>query len=316
MLNSIFIIYSSRSGSTYLSALLNAHNDILACPEADVLAYNLLQAPDQPFARRFWIKRINHWIKTDDKLKIWGFIESDSVPLLKAKNNWEAFSLILSIYKNKVKPSAKFISFKSTLLSRNIGKLIDIKNTYFIYLERDPRAIYLSQRKAKMEQGFNFSNNPIVISYRWKQNHSIFETYKTKPNFIKIRFEDLIEHTNLVLNSIYNLIGAKHIDPQKTIIPNPPQVYRNEIHPNIGLLPQIKTLNEWQKHANEQEVIIIQYCLQKTLTKEKYQILHAPKLRRKKYAAYHIKNQINNLKTIVIFFMFTIIRKIQTLLNR
>ena len=116
-MNILFITYINRSGSTYLANIFSKYNEVLVCPEADVLISKFLINPSRPYKfddhEKTEIKKI---IEFDNKLKNWNLSFQDLSELENAKFNFEAFCKIIFAYRKKIKPVANSIVFKGDIL--------------------------------------------------------------------------------------------------------------------------------------------------------------------------------------------------------
>ena len=163
-----FIVGTSRSGTTLLQALLNAHSRICIPPETHFFTYEeefegrpsrLLDAGGAPSFTRFLF---------DEKRRL-DDLGLDKKPLLRAADRLDVsskralFLLIASIYRERV--GKEIVGEKTPRHLLQVEKLAErYPDARFLVLFRDPRAKALSERKVPFG-----SPSLFVSARRWRR---------------------------------------------------------------------------------------------------------------------------------------------------
>lgn len=265
-----FILYISRSGSTFLSAELDKHLDISVTQEnhfiSKVIEYGSIN--DEV-----------HLIKLIDKL----FMEKQFLQLGLDKNELIA-KLLKRNYTSKkiICEEILFEIFKNSRSEINLIKHSPYSyistllewwpDLIFIHIVRDFRAVFYSLRNFHK----NLTSNPtlfeniFILSHRWKARvsaqHNTHSVYT-------IRYEDLIQRKN---ESMEKLFSYLNLDSNKYNRGN--SVYASRIgndfssmHRNVGKEPNIKNINKWQKGLHNYEEYAINILCGKNLKKLGYE---------------------------------------------
>ena len=210
----IFIHYMNRSGSTYLCNQLSEFNEILVCPEAEVLIYNFLINPGKKIkiGKRFF-KKIEHIVNYDPKLKYWGLNADQIISRISESNtHFQVFYAFIKVYQEIIKPGAKILVFKGTRLINVLPKVqksqppVGIKNIFII---RDPRAIYYSQnRTSNPVNGKRMCNNPVLLAKQWDWYINQIDRYKKDPFCQKLFYEKMILNKDKYILDLCNFLAV------------------------------------------------------------------------------------------------------------
>lgn len=206
----IFIIGMPRSGTTLLSMILNAHSQLAISPETHYFTKywhrceqdNCLQ--DKEKAKGF----VNCFLSSDE-VKDMGFsvkeVEEIYNTLIQDKNltHKTILQTILSKYASK---QGKTIWGEKTPAHLEYVPVIAtlFPNARFICIVRDPRDVSLSLRKVPWNRGNVFHH-----ARRWKRYIQMSQYYAQQyyPNFLEIKFEDLLANPESVIYTICSYLG-------------------------------------------------------------------------------------------------------------
>jgi hypothetical protein len=120
----IFLAYIDHSASMCLSQKLNSLNNILVCPEAEILVDNLLENPGRDIKDYPGLQhRLEYHIGFDAKLKQWELNESCLYQIPSLRTNFDVFWHILDTYRSQAKPEAKFVLFKAERILHLMPKI-------------------------------------------------------------------------------------------------------------------------------------------------------------------------------------------------
>ncbi|QXD16199.1 sulfotransferase [Rhodocaloribacter litoris] len=207
-----FIVGCSRSGSTLLQALIDAHPRITIPPEsqlylrfADIFhCYGDLRIPAK---RRRFIRDL----LADAQIRMWGLsltvdqVESE----LKVYSRAEIVSVLFQYYArsrgasrwgDKTPEHVRYLSLINT----------DFPNALFIHLVRDGRDVAEAMRR--MVYG---PVSAIGLGRMWRDEVLAWKTAKDcidSSRILQIRYEDLVVDTQNVLECIFDFLGESYID--------------------------------------------------------------------------------------------------------
>ena len=274
----IFIIYLNRSGSTFLANQLSKLNEILVCPEAEVLVNMLLKNPDTRLSKKEQ-ESLGSAIENDRKLKHWNL----DIDLRKtdSQSRPELFFNILDHYQSRTKPGSRAIAFKAVDLINCIDILHDYGiqkglDIYFISLIRDPRAIFNSQRQTYVESKRKFMNrNPLTTVYQWNYLVTNSIKYTSLYKLVILKYEDLVNSLENEMNQLVKFTGihgeytfALLQGDLKARIPEE----QLSMHENITDPPILAKTTQWQTECTLIIQELIQQYTQEGLKQMKYNI--------------------------------------------
>ncbi len=268
-----FLVYQSRSGSTFLSRLLNENKHLSVTPEAD-FNYAFVYK-NKPLRNIFDVENILDEFFESKKSKSWNF------------NKQELQNELL-----KIPFPIKFSDFLNTLLSLHYGqnnlKMIVFKGVFankipqlkkqfpqakFILISRDFRAVYNSQTKTiNFNTGKPMSKNPYLASLEYRLLTHFIETYAEKDCFQHVVYEYLIENQESVLATIYNFVGVLK---EKSEGDNYMGILSQEhisIHTNVNKPAQKQRMAAWKDELDPVYISIIQSLAGKSLLKNGYAV--------------------------------------------
>ncbi len=262
----LFLTYVNRSGSTYLSQLLSCSSQICVCPEADILVNMLLENPSKEIEDHWDLQRkLEIAILQDEKFRYWDLDELDIARISTDRIHLDAFCTLLNCYRERNKPDAGAILFKSERLIRLAPLILATKANniifQFIALLRDPRGVILSQKKTKIPgKGKPMTDNPGFTAIFWKIFARESSKYRHIHGFLVMRYEDLIIEPELTVMNILRKLGIGKFDmlPEKGDLIDRMPAEQKEIHKNIVKPPITGKLVEWQDELPLSEIRLIE----------------------------------------------------------
>jgi hypothetical protein len=275
----IFLTYINRSGSTYLSQMLSSSEEILVCPEAEILVENFLEDPGKNFIRtKTSLKKVIHKLNTDWKFRHWNISREELESIFTSSDNFNIFRSILNLYRKKTKPDASIILFKAERIIYLWNRLSSTKHgddlLHLVVLVRDPRGVYASQKNTRWPGSDRpFSDNPVYAGILW--NRYIKEIYRLKKvhsNVTLIRFEEYLRNPELSLKSLSERVQLKI----NSLAPENGDYYsripedQKQIHENIRSRPIMEKENEWKGNLNNMEIDLIQNLTERYMYKLGY----------------------------------------------
>jgi len=263
----VFINYISRSGSTLLCQLLDAYTKISVGIEAGFPGHptQILPHNKQPIKSEIELDTYLDRLYSDIRFKEW--------------------NIDRTTYKSQLLNTSYPINFKNILetalslnLSNNaeiwvhkagyfIGCLEEARSTFtdaqHIYIQRDPRAIFNSQKHAKSI----YHNRPMAINVinfinQYHHRACIAKSNKDKNDFLFIQYEDLLSNQTKVINSVIDFINLEDKDKKEASdyskrIPD----NQKQLHTNVSSTVNNNSLHKWRKDLSDVEIRIIEYGL-------------------------------------------------------
>ena len=270
----IFLTYQNRSGSTFLANQLSRHKNILVCPEAEILVSIFLQNPNLKFKdNKENVRKIENKLQNDLKFKFWNLTNLH----LSNLTNFENFVNILTQYKNKTKPEAEILLFKSDRLIHLFDR-IQNQNTRFISIIRDPRAVFLSQKNTIGSWQKPMNTNPINSAVNWEifveKSNQFSQNHKS---FYQLKYENLITNFDTEFNQVLLFIFNNNVDITQLSVegdlferlPN----FQKHFHTNITQKPIIENIEKWKTELSEFEIAIIEKIAKKSIILNNYECL-------------------------------------------
>jgi hypothetical protein len=149
-----FLLFRSRSGSTFLGDRLGRHPDVMVIPESDA-APNLVKffKKNKSFCPGIDSWKLINFLFSELKLSDWGLPKEVLNNEIVARNasDWASiFHILCRTYRDWQKPGVNAVVFKkSGWYCRNMDLLLSTyPGSVMIGIIRDPRAVYNSARKS------------------------------------------------------------------------------------------------------------------------------------------------------------------------
>lgn len=202
---SVFIVGIPRSGTTLLSNMLNASDEIYFGTETHLFPlyeiWNKKRMKLNITFSEFYFNPVHNQFlpyfcfSNDDIL----FLKNK---LSKIDNPFHFLSkLVYFLSKDK---NVKYFGEKTPRHFIHSDVILD--NGYkLLNIVRDPRDVYFSYINSSWSSP---SNNPFVFSKRYKENYLSIIKLSSNPNFKYLRYEDLLIHPNDLLHDVSNFINV------------------------------------------------------------------------------------------------------------
>lgn len=272
-----FIVGTQRSGTTLLRLILNAHSQITVPREAFFL---------MPFLKK---KYLNRFISGSSLRVFADYISSrpefkttyvdgnygESLLQLSQREKITLRDLLDDMFSSHCRNEGKSIwGNKTPSFFRKIDILFTLfPNAKFIHIVRDGRDMFDSWRK--MNPNNPAINNVAFVAFDWSYKlFKIEKSFKKIPesNRITIRYEDLLNTPEKIIESICSLIGieceANMVDFYKSS-----RKYTIPHHSELIFKPLDKSnMYKWKKNLVRREVKIFNLLARYYLKKYNYEI--------------------------------------------
>lgn len=255
----VFLVYKSRSGSTFLARQLENLAECLIIPETNFIPYILnnfhICSQDvliNGVLSETKFKDLN--ISKDELNSIY-----NDLTICDAQNY---ISQIIQYYHKREQPNAKIVIIKKGgWYSANMPLLKNIwPDARFLILDRHPCGIYNSAKKSRHSDTAEFlESNPIIFALRWrKYRDNVLLAKKIMPaSILVVNFKSLLENTEDVVSTICNfLMVNRTIDysRHKTRLINP----RTEhLHNLVESKPVSQRIDAWRNELSKLDKILI-----------------------------------------------------------
>jgi len=289
MKNFSFILYDNRSGSTFLSALLNQYEGVCVSIETD-LVFQMLE-----------YKRNIHTIEEKNIFLDYLFektrfreLEIDRSKAAKAIENvklskGELLRVLLEVYFYQNAPDAEYYVVKGPRIYYHIRNLLKyFPEARFIQLVRDGRAVYYSKSKTSSIQYMDgdyvncgpMNKNILHAAMLWRRKLRIAESFHQ--HVLDIRYEDLITDAKPAIEKILDYIDVPKEKRNKTklkdsYMSNMRKEY-HVLHANVGDKPRHDFIEKWKENLLPQEICLYEFITKAYLKRYTYKLLYANKI--------------------------------------
>lgn len=265
----VFLIYDSRSGSTLLAKEIThsiqntfitqeiGFDSLLNISDKDFNTYlpakifNLITSNGQLRNSHISIEKLKKMIETSSTRKM--LIENIINELIQEKNNIETI-----IIKN-----GSHIKYWNELY------YIFGNELKFIYIYRDPRAVYASKVNAKRPYAPYETmawGGPLITGLRWKRySQHVIEAQKNNIKIITIKYEDFIENPEKNLTKIAKFLNQNINTSHNSINSYQIPVQEKGIHLLVDQKPKKERRNKWQDELTDEVKIAIELITHKEM---------------------------------------------------
>jgi hypothetical protein len=265
-LTPVFIIYKSRSGSTYIADLLARHPAVAIAPESNLVPNTL------DFVKREQVTSIDRGnlplvldvILAEPKFRAWGlekeewlFHLQDMLPL--DPNRFLA-ELILTYCRLKNDQLTVWGLKKGGWYNRNIVLLRKIfPDIRLIHIVRDGRAVYASSKIAvHTDKGRPLETCVRESAFKWKSYVNDFDKYRAE-DCLEVRYEDFILNPESGLRGLLTFLGLSRdedvleylLRPHETTFVHPRFAH---LHTRVGADPDPTRISAWKGELDERDV--------------------------------------------------------------
>lgn len=277
------ILYDSRSGSTYLSSLLNQYKGIEVALESSFPRI-ILEFPKSLVTTNLELDILLNEIYKEKQFQDMRIprekMERELTSLPMPLNKKVIFEVILrNCFEDKYNQLDKSKTFilKIPIAHEYLFELNFLIPGYkIIHIIRDGRAVFSSKRNSISLRKMEFETNLLVAAKGWK--HKLKLAAKSEQQLINVFYEKLILQPEETLNSILDFLNIDSDGRQKTKKVNqfsdsisPEQ---KKFHTNIGKAPLIENLEKWKRDIVRRDIILYEFIAGNFLKLYGYDILY------------------------------------------
>lgn len=282
-----FILFVSRSGSTYLSNLLAHHPSIAVAPESHFIPhlFESKQFTDPIEAKQ--IGPIVDDLLKENKFRDWKFSRSELTQKLRQQaphSKSELIREILLIYCRR-----DFDDFDVYGLKKG-GKYYSVLNqisnllpqSRFIHIVRDGRAVFNSKMKTlHSETKEPLGTDPIREALDWKHRLEAFTRFATNnPDCtLEIQYESLIRNPEKTLEKVFTFLDVPAGKFDYASIRDPNEKYFvparwDKFHHNISNEPKTNRISAWKEELTYDEIALFELAAGDTLRSKSYPMIN------------------------------------------
>jgi omega-hydroxy-beta-dihydromenaquinone-9 sulfotransferase len=286
----VFIVATSRSGTTMMSRILNLHKEIYSTNELhyfnDIINVNEINKLFNLNSSRKIIAKLLSRIKknlwNNDDINIY-LEEADE--LLKNSNlkNFKGSDLLNIVLLNLAKNKNVTIVVEQT--PKNILYINQLIETYpnskFIHMIRDPRAVIYSQKNRwhqrklisksiPIYQTFRvfFNYHPYTMTKLWNQSSDVGLKFNNHKRYLKVKFENLANDPE---NETKKICAFLEINFNQNML-NINQIGSSNLANDSTKIGINKNVNEqWKLNLSDSEIWFIEKFGKKNMQIEKYE---------------------------------------------
>lgn len=270
-----FLVYDSRSGSTLLSALLNQYAVLSVSQESNFVS-NVLEYERETFVQRKDISDLLAVLTdevqfTEMDMDLDVLEEELSARLPISKKN--VIAIIAEHYHQNRDPSAAFLIIKGARQMYHLNTLHEyFGESRMIHVYRDGRAVFASKLHSEDIEG-NFMEKNIVMAARdWKRKMKILTGDE---RVVNVKYEDLLEDRNRVLNGILDQLGVADEDRE---VSKAAEQYSDSIgerqkhlHSNVASEPDSSIATRWKRELTMFDILVYEILNRRQLESYGYE---------------------------------------------
>ena len=257
----LFVLGDSRSGTTYLTNLLNQHTEIGVAPESNFVVKLLRAYGAQTISTPDTLLEKFNLIRGGAKFQDWQIRPENILPTLENRLPITIADLIRTVlifYCEREFPGCSVWGIKKGYI-RFVRELVEhFPKARFIHIVRDGRAVFSSKKKAvSTRTGEPFEKDPVRAAGRWIRLIQIFRNFSQKypVNCLEVSYEQLVKEPLTLLSSIFHFLEVtdSETDIQQQSPSLVPERYRY-LHPNVDRPPQTARIDAWKQELTMKEI--------------------------------------------------------------
>lgn len=268
----VFVNYINRSGSTYLCRLLDDFEDISVGIEGGFPGFTAKLIPPQyeTIGDDRSLREYLSALFNDIRIKQWNLDPDVLFAKMSAAGYPLTFREILTTCMQSY-----FGDVESHIWLHKAGYYIecleDVHRTFpgakNIFVVRDPRAIYNSQKSATdIYSGKKMGTTPFNLVDLYRRRVHILEQNRNNSDLKVVVYEELITETGRILDDALEFVGLRNRDRKKegSYFERIPENQRH-LHPNVDAKPLKERIDKWATELGPAEIRFIERRLAKEM---------------------------------------------------
>ncbi len=282
-----FIVYESRSGSTFLANQLVKNGEIAIPPENNMISIILDKYEKDYIASEKDFQRLYKLLREDRKFADLDLQYNEIKDIVEYPLSISNFIVrLMEVYRRNHFSSAKLIVFKK---GNYIKHYRAIKHYFpmakFICLIRDGRAVFNSKKRSIYSgTGKPFLRSPYKAAKKWNKTIRLIRQMEEEigDDILVIRYEDLIKDTKHYLEMLSYFMGfSGYVQKQKDLAYFVPERY-GDLHRNINKSPLVSRIDDWKSKLTKNEIFLYESVAHRQLKDNGYDLWFAPKALKRK----------------------------------
>ncbi len=269
-----FLTYLPRSGSTLLAKELDKYRQIGVTIE-DNIPDGILRGPELYIENT---KELDAYLDTlykDEKFIKWHIDRNNLREFLIQKGEFPILvnTLFNAIYDLYFRNNPEIVIHKKGRYCQEIEKVRKcFPASEFLHIDRDPRAIYNSQKNTRDSiTGKIMRDNIVSFALGYKYTRSIINKHSNEKDFHVISYENLLNNRDEEIREIVNFLGIKdHFKDDVSTYQQKIPESQNYLHKNLNMEFIEERAMAWQKELQNEEVYFLQHALKNDLKKKRY----------------------------------------------
>ncbi len=286
----LFIVGNSRSGTTMMMRVFDKHSSIHAINEPHFYETYWSPADDKKCISKAEAEKLLRKLLTRQRE---GYFEKPKSGSYQDEiNDWigklpsdklQSLCIYDRFIHEETRANGKEIPCEKT--PQNIFYIKEIlahfPNALIIVMMRDPRSVLLSQKKKWKRKflGGSFittrevlrlliNYHPITMSRLWNSAAKAGERYQDHPQVHFVRFEDLVQNADEVLNNLCEHIGINYEENMQKI---PVSSSSSEADSKNQLGINTRSVDRWKKGLSSSEIYLCQKLCAQNMAKWSYE---------------------------------------------
>lgn len=266
-----FLVYDSRSGSTFLANLLIKFVGAAIPPETNFITALLSKYEKETIDNDLDLKQTIDIIYEDNKFSDWKLDRAELENYLDRSFPLTIRDLILQIctlYKQNNYPNSQFFGLKKGVYLTKHRQMKQLfPQAKYVGIIRDGRAVFNSKKHSIYSvTGKPFETDPERAAKEWCRIYGFLQeaVQKYPDEIIDIQYEKMIEDPDSViaeLREFFNISEVKEFGDKSYVIS---ERYGN-LHKNVKKEPLEKRITAWQETLSAEEIYAFESVAYKQL---------------------------------------------------
>lgn len=278
----VFLLYFSRSGSTFLSSRLDQYEDIGVTVESDFMWSLILKSRRVSEARD--PAEVYGLLSGEGRFASLGFSRESFCEHLREGGGYELQEVaraLLSAYFSNRKPGCRVWVIKDGANGYWINRISrEMPDARFLHLIRDGRAVLNSGLRSirPYGKGERMARDPLTTARNWKWFVDRVDSYAVarSDRYLECRYEDLIFDEQRELDRIRDFLGLE--EGRKTAessvyyedIPEP----EKSIHRLVSETAELTRADAWREELSRGTLLAFEYRASEVLKRHGYEVTH------------------------------------------